>query len=84
MAFAGTAGEPEPGRRLDEGIVAARWMTLEEARASQARHRSPLVLRCLEDHAAGRRLPLDAVQADPSLFTPEIKATARGIGDRHT
>ena len=42
-------------------------------RASRARHRSGLVLRCIEDHASGRRLPLDAITTDPSVYAPEIK-----------
>lgn len=73
FAYAGRAGPPEPGRALDAGIVRTVWMSPEEVRASQARHRSPLVLRCLEDHLAGRRLPLDAVWADPTLQDPQVK-----------
>ena len=46
------------------------WLTLDEVRASVARHRSPLVLRCIEDHAAGLRHPLALVQADASLTQP--------------
>jgi hypothetical protein len=33
-------------------------------RASVARHRSALVLRGVEDHAAGRRWPLDLLWCD--------------------
>jgi hypothetical protein len=55
---------------LDAPIERAVWMTLAEVRASTARHRSPLVLRCIEDHAAGLRHPLGVVQADPSLWNP--------------
>jgi ADP-ribose pyrophosphatase YjhB (NUDIX family) len=73
LAYGGTAGEADPARTLDEGIVRTVWMTLDEVRASQDRHRSTLLLRCIEDHAAGRRLPLDTVYADPTLFDPEIK-----------
>jgi len=29
------------------------WLTPDELRASVSRHRSPLVLRCIEDHLAG-------------------------------
>ncbi|MFN4103978.1 MAG: NUDIX hydrolase [Tepidimonas sp.] len=68
LAFTGTLGEAEPGRALDDGIVRTLWLTLEEVRASRARHRSPLVLRCIEDHAAGRRLPLEAIYTDPSVL----------------
>jgi hypothetical protein len=54
---------------LDEGIVRTLWMTPEEVRASTARHRSPLVLRCIEDHLAGQRFPLSVVYTDPAVST---------------
>ena len=37
---AARSGEPDPARALDEGIVRTLWMTLDEVRASRARHRS--------------------------------------------
>jgi hypothetical protein len=43
-------------------------MSLADVRASRDRHRSPLVLRCIEDRVAGRRLPLDTVYSDPSVL----------------
>lgn len=70
LAYCGRAGPPEPGRALDTGIVRTLWMRPEEVRASRARHRSPLVLQGIEDHLAGKRLPLDAVWADPTLYAP--------------
>lgn len=73
LAFGGSVGEAIAGQALDRGIVRSLWLTLEELRATAARHRSPLVLRCCEDHAAGRRLPLEAVQADASLLDPQRK-----------
>jgi 8-oxo-dGTP pyrophosphatase MutT (NUDIX family) len=73
-AYAGTVGEEQPGRTLDTGIVRTLWMTPAEVRASADRHRSALVLRCIEDHAAGRRFPLDLVYTDASVYAPEIKA----------
>lgn len=59
FAFGGELLGFEPERKLDDGIVAARWLTLDEVRATQARHRSPLILRCCEDLLAGKRYPLD-------------------------
>lgn len=59
FAFGGELRGYEAGRPLDDGIVAARWLTLDEVKATQARHRSPLILRCFEDMLAGRRAPLD-------------------------
>lgn len=70
FAYGGRAGDPLPGRALDTGIVRTLWLTLDELRASTARHRSPLVLRCVEDHAAGRRHPLGLVTVDPTLYAP--------------
>lgn len=67
FAFCGELGEVVPGRTLDDGIVRTLWLTPEEVRASVARHRSPLVLRCMEDHLAGRRFPLDTVTTDASV-----------------
>jgi phosphatase NudJ len=67
FAFAGEVGEHFPDQKLDEGIVRILWMTADEIRACPERHRSPLLLRCLEDYLAGRRLPLDAIYSDPSV-----------------
>ncbi len=59
FAFGGELRGWEADRPLDDGIVGARWLSLDEVRATQDRHRSPLVLRCIEDHLAGQRCPLD-------------------------
>jgi 8-oxo-dGTP pyrophosphatase MutT (NUDIX family) len=76
VAFGGHAAEPDPRRALDAGIVRTLWMNLAEVRASRDRHRSPLVLRCIEDRIAGRRFPLDAVHSDPSVFAAEADKQA--------
>ena len=73
FAFAGTLGDFDHGRALDEGIVRTLWMTLDELRASRERHRSGLVLTCIEDYLAGKRYPLSLMKADPTLYAPEIK-----------
>jgi len=41
--------------------VRAAWLTPDEMRREPARHRSPLVMRCVEDYLAGRRYPLELV-----------------------
>ena len=70
LAFSGSVGEPLAGRALDEGIVRTLWLTLPELRESTARHRSPLVLQCIEDHLAGSRHALDLVRTHPSVLAP--------------
>ena len=67
FAYRGRVGEPMPGAVLDAGIVRTVWMTPDEVRASAARHRSPMVLRCMEDHLAGRRQPLDTVWCEDQI-----------------
>jgi len=62
FAYLGKVTGRDPGRALDEGIVRAVWLTPEEIRGESARHRSPLVMRCIDDCLAGRAFPLGAVQ----------------------
>jgi len=68
FAFAGTVGDLVVEQRLDDGIVRTLWLTPSEMRASRDRHRSPLVLQCLEDHLAGQRYPLCLIHTDPSVL----------------
>ena len=70
FAYCGTVGDELPGRKLDHGIVRTLWMTPDEIRASVSRHRSPLLLRCVDDYLAGQRFPLEALHTDPSVSTP--------------
>ena len=62
FAFCGEVAGEEPGRALDREIRRAVWMTVEEIRAVRGRHRSPLVLACIEDYLAGRRYPLELLR----------------------
>jgi ADP-ribose pyrophosphatase YjhB (NUDIX family) len=59
FAFTGTLLRHEADRPLDSGILRAIWLTPEEIRAQVQRHRSPMVLKCIEDYLAGRSYPLD-------------------------
>lgn len=62
FAYSGVLGEELVGRALDQGIVRALWLDLDEISALSAQHRSPLVLQCIRDYLAGRRYPLDLVK----------------------
>jgi phosphatase NudJ len=70
VAIAGEVGEANAARRLDHGIVRTLWLTPQEIEASQERHRSPLVWRCVQDHLQGPRLPLSALVAHESIYQP--------------
>lgn len=67
FAFCGELGPRQAGRALDEGIVRTVWMTADEVRQSVHRHRSPLLLRCVEDYLAGQRYPLSLIYTHPSV-----------------
>ncbi len=59
FAFSGLLGTHHADRPLDEGIVRTVWLSPDEIRNGRDRHRSPLVVRCMEDYLAGIRAPLD-------------------------
>jgi len=61
FTFAALALSHDPARELDAGIVRALWLSRDEIAAAQARLRSPMVLRGVDDFLAGKRLPLDAL-----------------------
>ena len=67
FAFCGELGAHDAARPLDHGIVRTLWLTPGEIRASAERHRSPLVLKCVEDYLAGARHPLSVIYSDPSV-----------------
>lgn len=61
FAFIGNVSHHYPQQALDDGIIRAVWMSLDEIRATQSMHRSPQVLSCIEDYLAGQRFPLSVV-----------------------
>jgi hypothetical protein len=79
LAFCGELGAQDPERTLDHGIVRTLWLTPAEIRASAARHRSPLLLRCMEDYLAGARHPLSVIYTDPGVLAPERQRAARPL-----
>jgi 8-oxo-dGTP pyrophosphatase MutT (NUDIX family) len=66
FAFTGTLGALHD-RPLDDGILRTVWMSYQEIMATQERHRSPLVLKCVEDYLAGQRFPLSVIHTHPSV-----------------
>ena len=68
FAFTGHVSNQRADQALDQGIVRVLWLSLEEVRASAERHRSPLVLQCIEDHAKGQRFPMALIHTDLSVW----------------
>jgi 8-oxo-dGTP pyrophosphatase MutT (NUDIX family) len=61
FAFAAKAEQHDAHRPLDDGIVQALWLTYDELVARRDEHRSPLVLRCVDDFRAGRSWPVELI-----------------------
>src|SRR5580698_7893436 len=59
VAFHGRCGKHHSERPLDKGIIAPHWLTRAELAAKGPALRSPMVLRCIDDHLAGCHYPLE-------------------------
>lgn len=57
--FYGKTLDFDPHAQLDEGIIAAHWLTYEEILAKSDKMRSHLVARSIEQYLNGHRYPLD-------------------------
>ena len=68
FAFTGELGAADAGRALDDGILRALWLSADEIRARTPEHRSPLVMKCVDDYLAGVRYPLEFVYTHPSAL----------------
>ena len=67
FAFCGELGQAHE-QPLDEGIIRVLWMTRDEIAACPQRHRSPLLLTCVDDYLAGKRAPLELLHTHDSIF----------------
>ena len=61
FAFIGHVTNHYPEQDLDEGIVRAVWMDIDEIREKQTLMRSDQVLTCFEDYLAGKHYPLETI-----------------------
>lgn len=60
--FVASALEHHPELPLDDGILCAHWLTLDEIRARQSQLRSPMVLQCILDYLNKPHYPLDVIR----------------------
>lgn len=61
FCFAAKALAAEEGYTLDADIIAAQWLTYDEIASRSGMHRSPLLMKCLDDYLAGKKAPLDLI-----------------------
>lgn len=66
FCFTGVCDGHDPHQSLDTGIIRTWWLTPDDIMACMKQHRSPLVLRCIDDYRAGKRYPLE-LYSDVSL-----------------
>jgi 8-oxo-dGTP pyrophosphatase MutT (NUDIX family) len=62
VAFTGRCNGHERGRALDEGIIRTLWLTRDELIQRSGQHRSPMVLRAVDDYLQGQRHGCDLVR----------------------
>jgi len=75
VAFCGDAMAPQGEPSLDPVIIATHWLSRAQVLAREARLRSPMVLRCIDDYRAGTRFPLSCL-AELALESRLLEAGA--------
>jgi len=68
FAFCGELGEFMAGQGLDDGIVRTLWLSADAIRACPERHRSPLLIKCMDDYLAGQRHSVSVITTDVSVY----------------
>ena len=61
FAYIGSVSNHQANLALDEGIIRAVWMTIDEIRSQAHLMRSPQVLTCIEDYLTGQQFLLAVV-----------------------
>lgn len=61
IAFVAEAQRHHPQHPLDHGIIGPVWLDRAQLQACASRHRSPSVLRCVDDYLNGQRYPLSMI-----------------------
>ncbi|GLQ31792.1 NUDIX hydrolase [Litoribrevibacter albus] len=59
--FVGSIIEFDPKATLDDGIIEACWLSLDEIKAQPEMMRSPIVLKCIEDYLNRPHQPLELI-----------------------
>ncbi len=61
VAFSGACSSRDRDISLDTDIITTHWLSYTELQERAAMHRSPLVMKCIDDYLAGQRLPLNLI-----------------------
>ena len=63
FCFTGSVHNHNPNRILDDGIIAAHWLSRDQISSRQSQLRSPLVLISVDEYLKGQRYPLSILQS---------------------
>ncbi len=63
VCFSGRCHSHNPEQPLDDGIVSAPWLTLDQIKTERHRLRSPLVLTSIDEYLSGQRHPLSLLKS---------------------
>ena len=63
VCFYGSVSENFPDLTLDDGIVQTKWLSREELLEESDKHRSEMVLTCIDDYLSGKHYPLELLQS---------------------
>jgi len=55
----------DTGATLDDGIIAARWMSYQQILEKGAALRSSMVIQCMDDYLSGQQFPLTSIHHSP-------------------
>jgi 8-oxo-dGTP pyrophosphatase MutT (NUDIX family) len=80
FTFCGEAGT-EHDLPLDHGIVRSVWMSYDQMQACRERHRSPVVMQCVDDYLQGKRAPLSLLSTDPAVLA--VVPMAKPVATTH-
>ncbi len=61
VCFYGQVKQHFPDHPLDEGIVQTKWLSRDELLKEPEKHRSDMIIRCIDDYLAGKQFPLDLI-----------------------
>lgn len=68
ICFTGTVDAHNPEQALDDGIIAASWLTRDELLAlPETRLRSPMVKKCIEDYLSGHHYSMELIHEMENL-----------------
>jgi ADP-ribose pyrophosphatase YjhB (NUDIX family) len=63
FCFSGTCDKHHPEQALDDGIIQAVWLSIEEIKKNNDKMRSPMVTQCIDDFLSGKNYPLDLINS---------------------